>query len=398
MVDRKGFHLLDYLEFLVKRKVLFLKVFFFSLVVIYLSVFIFVSEQFEASATIIPREDDASNLLAGGLLRSVKGLPLGLGGKSAGSETDLYKTIIYSRTMMEDVIRKFDLLQIYRLDTSDVSHMENAIKRLSREIGTKETEESAFSITVRATTRKMAADMTNYVVRAMNDRIVSLKTGRSKENRIFLENRLDEIAGQLKRAEDSLRVFQERTGLLDAKTQLQGILTAHTKLETELTAKRFQQGILERLYDPESPQVKEMDIQIQEFQKKLEQLRSQGNPGSPFLPLKKLPWTSVEFLRRYREVELNNLIMEFVVPLCEQAKIEEKRDYPVLQVIDYAVPPAKKSWPPRILLALMGALSVTIIVSFLLRAREAMMKATDNRLLSILRGALNWKWKATTHA
>jgi uncharacterized protein involved in exopolysaccharide biosynthesis len=79
-----------------------------------------------------------------------------------------------------------------------------------------------------------------------------------------------------------------------------------------------------------------------------------------------------------------------VVPLYEQAKIEEKKDYPILQVIDYAVPPAKKSWPPRTLFALIGAFSVTMFVYLVLRMRSSVSKITDPRLLSIIREAKRW--------
>jgi tyrosine-protein kinase Etk/Wzc len=394
MPDKKEFHLIDSIDFLVKRKELIILVFFFSFVITFAGIYFFVEEQFEATATIIPREDDASNI-AGGILSSIKKMPFSLGTKSASSDVDLYKTIIYSRTMMEDVINKFDLIHVYKSDTMDIAYMEKALKRLREEIGTEETRESAFIITVRASTRQRAADMTNYIIEKMNNRIIDFKTSRSRDNKEFLEKRVDEIAAQLRMAEDSLRIFQEKTGLLDVKTQLQGILTAHVSLETELTAKQVQLGILERLYNKESSQVKDLHVQIQEYQKKLINLRSQGDQGSPLLALKKLPRTSVNFLRLYREVELNTMIMEFVVPLYEQSKIEEKKDYPVLQVVDYAVPPAKKSYPPRILLSILGALSVTIFVLFYLSLKDAKSKISDPRVLALLTGLKRWVWRGS---
>jgi uncharacterized protein involved in exopolysaccharide biosynthesis len=85
--------------------------------------------------------------------------------------------------------------------------------------------------------------------------------------------------------------------------------------------------------------------------------------------------------------------MEFIVPLYEQAKIEEKKDYPILQVIDYAVPPAKKTYPPRILFALIGACSVTLLVLISIKVRESMMSIKDPRLFSILNDVKHWNWQ-----
>ena len=392
MSEGSGFHLFEGLDFIIKRKELILLVFGISFVVSYLLIYLLIEEQYEASAVLIPREEDSSPL-AGGLLRSMKGLPFGIGSKSTRTDMDLYNTVIYSRSMMEDVIRAFDLIAAYKLDTTAVDHMELAVKRLRTEVLTKETEESAFLLTVRAGSRQRASDMTNYVVSRMNERIVGLNATRSKENREFLGRRVDEISAQLKAAEDSLRTFQERTGLLDAKTQLPGIITANTTLETELEAKRLQEGILRRMYDRESPQVKELSMQIDVYEKRLAQLRSQTEPGSPILPLLKLPRTAVEFLRRYREVELNNLLLEYILPLYEQSKIEEKKDYPVLQIIDAAIPPAKKSYPPRTLFALIGACSVTILVLLFLRLRVWMRGTTDSRLRAVLAEAMSWNFR-----
>jgi uncharacterized protein involved in exopolysaccharide biosynthesis len=85
------------------------------------------------------------------------------------------------------------------------------------------------------------------------------------------------------------------------------------------------------------------------------------------------------------------------VPLYEQAKIDEKKDYPVLQVIDYAVPPGKKSYPPRMLFALVGAASVTIIVYVGLIIRGAAQRAPDARWVALLKEAKDWTWKAPRH-
>jgi tyrosine-protein kinase Etk/Wzc len=391
MSENSGFHLFEGLGFVVKRKELILLVFALSLVASYVLIYFLIDEQYEATAVLIPREDDASSV-ASGLLRSMRTLPLNIGGKSTRADMDLYNTVIFSRTVMEDVIRKFGLLQSYGLDTTRADCMERGVKRLRKEILTRLTEESAFEITVRAGSGQRASDMANYVIHRMNERIVDLNTGRSRENREFLGKRVDDISAHLKAAEDSLRIFQERSGLLDAKTQLQGIITANTTLETELEAKRLQEGIMERMYDKESPQVKELQMQIDVYQKRLMQMRTQTDPGSPLLPLRELPQTAVEFLRRYRAVELDNLILQFILPLYEQAKIEELRDYPVLQIIDAAVPPAKKSYPPRVVFSLVGAFSVTLIVIVALRVRQFMLDTPDPRWRAILGEARRWTW------
>ena len=385
------FHLLDLIDYAVKRKEMFVGIFILSFVFSYAGIFVFVEERYEAGAVLIPRSEDGMSAV-GSLLRSVKGVSMGLGAKAPKSDTDLYTTIVYSRTMMEDVIRTFGLITVYDLDSTRPDHMEIAVKRLRREIFTHETEEFAYVITARASTRERAAAMANMIVQRMNERIVDLNISRARQNREFLGHRVDEVRASLRVAEDSLRAYQERTGLLDAKSQIQGIIEAHTTLESELAARRIQQGILEQMYDSGSPQVRETRMQVNAYEKKLKEMRSRTDTGSPILALQSLPKTAVELLRRYREVEINGLLLEFIMPLHEQARIEEKKDSPILQIIDPAIAPAKKSYPPRTVFALIGATSVTLLVFVLLRIRLALRTTQDPRITVLVNDIKQWSW------
>ncbi len=248
-------------------------------------------------------------------------------------------------------------------------------------------------ITVRAASRQRAADMVNEILAKMSERIVELKVSRSKENRVFLGKRVEEIQSTLRQVEDSMRTFQERTGLLDVKSQVQGIVTAHATLEADIAAKNVQKGILEKLYNEDSPQIKEVDLQVQELQKRIVQLRSEGDRGGVILSLKKLPKTSIEFIRLYREIEINTMLLEYVIPLYEQSKIEEKKDYPVIQVIDYAIPPSKKSYPPRILFALIGSISISLCCLMLLYFRAILPQDRFSKVRALCHDLLTWKLK-----
>ena len=387
------FSFMELLEYVVKRKEFFVGIFLLSFVLSFAGVYFLIEEQYEATAVLIPRSEDGMSAV-GSLLRSVKGVSMGLGAKAPKSETDLYTTIIFSRTMMEDVVRTFGLVAVYDLDSTKPDHMEKAVKRLRKEIFTHETDESAYVVTARASTRDRAAAMANMIVRRMNERIVELNISRSRQNREFLDKRVEEVRLALRAAEDSLRSYQERTGLLDAKAQVQGILAAHTTLESELEARRIQEGILEQMYDATSPQVRENRLQIQAFERKLQEMRQRNDPGSPVLALRSLPKAAVELLRRYREVEINGLLLEYIMPLDEQAKIEEKKDHPVLQIIDPAVPPAKKSYPPRTIFALVGALSVTLLVFVVQRLRLAIDRSADPQVRMVLADIKRWSWGA----
>lgn len=380
------------LTFLVDRKELLTLVFFVTLFVAYGAIYVLVEEKYESTATIIPKgEEEMAGL--GALLRGMKGVPFGLGGKTAGTETDLYTTILESRTLLERIVQEFQLYREYDIDTTVLGYMEMAVGALRKNITTKLTDESAFLISVRSNTREGSAAMTNAVIREMNDMIIELKVSSSRENRQFLENRVHDIQVQLRMSEDSLKVFQERTGFLEIKSQVEGILSVHTLLESELAARELQRGILLRQFDLQSPQVRDIDIQIGEYRKKLEDMRSAGTTGGVMVGLKQLPQTGAEYIRRYRDVQINHLLLEFIVPMYEQSKIDEKKDYPILQVIDKAVPPAKRAWPPRTMLAASCSLSVVLILFVVLYVRSRLSTAEDPRIKGLFEKARRWSFR-----
>ncbi len=392
MLNRDDFHLIDFMEFVVKRKRNFMSIFILSLILSYAGIYLFVEEKFDATAMIVPQEDNTM-ALGGSLMRNVKALSLSSGKTSGNPQIDLFKTIISSRSMMEDIIRQFNLIKVYKIDTNDVERTEEAIKLLRSYLTMAETDEEAFMITVRSNNRQRSADMANFIVQKLNARIIELQIAQAKDKRMFLANRVAEITAQLHASEDSMKIFQEKTGLLDLKSQLPEVLKAYTMFETELNAKEIQKNILERLYGGKSSQVEEIGIQINEYQKKLQGLQSKTNTGSVILPIKKIPQTSVEFLRLYRNVEINNMILEYIYPLYEQSKIEEEKNCAVVGIIDNAVPPVKKSFPPRVLLALICALSLTVIMTFYYLMQELLWKDVDLRWKALVEELRHWSPK-----
>ncbi|MFA6540367.1 MAG: Wzz/FepE/Etk N-terminal domain-containing protein [Bacteroidota bacterium] len=380
MAELKGVDFLDFLLFLIDKKRLIVYVFLSSLIFSYGLIYFFIEEQYEATAIIIPSEDDGVSGISG-MLKGLKNLPLGIGASSTKSSVNRYNTIIYSRTSLEHLIDQFDLLNVYKINKNKIDARELAIKELKKNIITNETKDDAFEITVRANSAKLASDMTNNIIQYLNKSIIDLKISKSRENRIFLEKRVSDIYKDLHASEDSLKIFQEKSGLYDIKSQLPELFTLYSRLETELLTKQIQKSILEKLYDNENQELKNITVEINEFEKKIDKLKSGGEAGSLVLPLINLPQKSVDYLRKYRSIEINNAILEFIVPLYEQAKIEEKKDYPILQVIDYAVPPAKKSWPPRVLFALLASLFTTTLLLAYSLVRGISKKTTNPKMI-----------------
>ena len=228
----------------------------------------------------------------------------------------------------------------------------------------------AYQIEVRASSPELAANITNYIVELLINKIIELRTQKSRNNRIFLENRIAEIRTNLTASEDSLMVFQKKSGIIYPEEQFKGIVTAYSELETNLITKQIQKAIMEELKGKDSPSAQSLELEVTKFENKLREMRLKGDTEGIIPSLKTLPENATDYVRYYREVEINNAILQFITPLYEQAKIEEKKDIPSLQVIDYAVPPAKKSFPPRTIFTLLITFVIFLITFIFILIKE----------------------------
>ncbi|MBI2428791.1 MAG: hypothetical protein HYV29_08360 [Ignavibacteriales bacterium] len=99
-----------------------------------------------------------------------------------------------------------------------------------------------------------------------------------------------------------------------------------------------------------------------------------------------MPLTGIESIRLYREVAIQQKIVEFLIPLYEQAKIDEQKDIPVLLILDKAVPAEKKTKPQRSLIVFLSSfltLLILVFVSFLLHGlmvRQDEMNTLETKL------------------
>ncbi|MCH7770452.1 MAG: hypothetical protein IIA49_05460, partial [Bacteroidetes bacterium] len=314
MAEEKKIDLLDYFVILIKWKKFLIALLFPFMIITYLGIYFLIEEQFDSSALLVPSEDASIGGITGLFGNFGANLPFDIGAGSS-PEMNMYNTIIYSRTNLQNIIDKFDLYKIYKLTPEVKDYKKKAIEALSGNILANETEFSAYELTVRANSPQLSADIANYIIKLLNEKLIELRTQKSKNNRIFLGERIEEIRQNLRNAEDSLMIFQEESGILEPEEQFKGIVTAFTTLETELITKQIQKSILEKLRGNNSPQVETIIIEVNEFKKRLEEIKKYGNPDGVILSIESMPENAMNYYRLFREVEINSKILEFVLPL-----------------------------------------------------------------------------------
>jgi len=360
MNNEININLIDYIVIFVKNKRFLIGYTFLSMIVFYLLILFFVEEKFDSQATIIPAQDNSISGIAS-MLGDLGGLPFGIG-TSSNPEIGLYNTILKSRTTIEKVISKFNLWEVYKLNPNEPKDVKRARERIEDDMSGEETDDGAYTIIIRTPDAKLSANIANYLLEYLNDKIIELKVDKSKKNRIFLESRLNEMRLKLADSEDALKNFQAKTGFLIPEEQIKSILSTYSLLEKDLVSKQLQKEVMEKLLEKNSPKLESIKLEVDVFEKQLREIKTNGKENSIFIPYPNIPKYALEYYRLYREIEINNSILKFVLPLYEQARIEEQKDIPILQVIDYAKPAEIKSFPKRSIFTLVFGFGMFILL------------------------------------
>ncbi len=107
---------------------------------------------------------------------------------------------------------------------------------------------------------------------------------------------------------------------------------------------------MKQQYGENSPQYKDVSDEINLLKAKVQEMKDSPNLSSTsniLYPFKEMPKISIQYLRTYRDVKIQEEILEIVLPMFEQAKVEEQKSIPTIMVIDKAVPPELKYGPKR---------------------------------------------------
>ncbi len=110
--------------------------------------------------------------------------------------------------------------------------------------------------------------------------------------------------------------------------------------------------------------------------------------------LDRTPNTSLQYRDALRDLKYREAIFEILAKQFEMAKLDEAKDSPLIQVLDKATVPEKKSKPKRSLIVIFAALAAGFMTSLWAFIREANERAKNipeqAERLRILRRRLSW--------
>jgi tyrosine-protein kinase Etk/Wzc len=265
---------------------------------------------------------------------------------------DVYVGILGSRTVADMLIKRFDLQRVYK--TKRLSDAEDVLRGNSKFVAGKD---SLITITVVDKDPNRAASLANGYLDALYEQNGSLALTESGQRRVFFEQQLAREKNALADAEVELKRTQEQTGLIAPFGQAQVEIEAIQQLRAQITSRQVELGVLQQSSTEQNPAVVRLQTEIERLQGELQKLEngsSKRTPGSVQAPTAKVPELALKYVRKQREVKYHETLFELLARQYESARLDESREASLLQVVDKAVIPDKKSGPHRALLTLAG--------------------------------------------
>jgi tyrosine-protein kinase Etk/Wzc len=310
---------------------------------------------YTATSIIMPPQQQSS--AAAALLGSLQlGNVAGLASQGLGikNPADPYVGILNSRTIADELISKFGLKEVY-----DKKYLVDVRKKLANRTSISSAKYSLIQISVEDRDRKRAADLANAYVDCLQEQNSRLAVTESSQRRLFFERQLEAEKKKLAEAENAFRSMQEQKGIYQVSSQVEAVIRAMAQMRAEITAREVNLQRLKAGATTQNPEVLRQEIELTALHKQLKELEASSankNPGDPLIPTTMVPEAGLEYARRLREVKYRETLFELLAKQYEAARIDEAKQAPIIQVVDQAIPPDKRTSPKRSAIVILGVI------------------------------------------
>jgi len=357
--------------------------------------------RYEAQVVLLPPQQNSS--LGSALLGQIGNMgslgslaSMASGGLGLKNPADMYVSFLTGQTVEDAVIQRFGLMAEYH--KKRMSSARKKFESLTTVVaGTKD---GLIRISFEDRDPKRAAELANGYVEEFRKLSATLAITEAARRRLFFEQQLRQAKDNLTEAEEAMKKTQQSTGILQIDSQARSLLESAAILRGQVVAKQVQIEGMRSFAAEDNPNLILSKQELAALQSQLQQLSGAQHDAGSDLMLSKGSVTEagLEYIRRYRDLKYSETVFELLAKEFEIAKLDEAREGSIIQVVDAAVPPDKRSSPQRTLIVIAVTILSFFVAAFWVFLRESLARAFElpenrQRLETIKR-----LWKAKPEA
>jgi len=337
---------------------------------------------FTAKTQFLPPQQQQS--AAASMLASLGSLG-GLAGAAAGlkNPADQYVAYMKSVALKDALIDRFKLMERY-----DAKLREDARKALDDKARIASGKDGLMSVEFDDIDPKFAADVANAHVEELQKLLGRLAVTEAQQRRLFFEKQLLKAKDNLTAAEQALKA----TGISDSvlKSNPASAVAGVAALRAQITAQEVKIGAMRGYLAETAPDFKQAMTELANLRAQLDKQARQGNDeatgsGSGA--------GQGDYISRYRDLKYHETLFELFAKQYEIARVDEAREGAVIQVLDAAQPPERKSKPKKTLIAIIAALASGFALLLFVFVRQALRNAGNDKETASKLVMLHTSWR-----
>ncbi|HEY3705341.1 MAG TPA: GNVR domain-containing protein [Terracidiphilus sp.] len=310
--------------------------------------------RYTAEVTIMPPAQQSSALTSalasefGGLgsIASLAGGGLGL-----KNQNDMYVSMFKSRVVEDALIHRFNLQQEYgKKFLSDTR--KKFEKRASVEGGQKD---GLIHIAVEDHDPRRAAEIANAYVDEFQTLSKHLAITEAGQRRVFLQGQVDETRKHLADAEDAMKNTEQKTGLISLDSQARALIESAAYMRAQIAAKQVQIDTMRAYATDQNAGLAQAQQELAALRAQMRKLTGSQDVDGMIIPKGQVTEAGLEYVRKMRDVKYYEAEFALLSKQLELARLDEAREGSLIQVVDPAYPPDKRSFPQRTLMVLAAA-------------------------------------------
>jgi uncharacterized protein involved in exopolysaccharide biosynthesis len=303
-----------------------------------------------------PQSTAASAIASLGSLAGVAGGALGV-----RNLADQYVALMQSTVVSDRIIQRFDLLALY-----DEKYRIDARKQLANHVRiTPGKKDNLITVEVDDKSPQRASDMANAFVEELHIVTSRLAVTEAQQRRLFFEKQLQDTKTKLTEAQIALQASGFTQGALKAEPK--AAAEGYAKLKAEATAAEVRLQTLRGYLNDNA-------VEMRQAQGLLAALRAQVAKAEQPIESGAGP----DYIGKYREFKYQETLFDLFSRQYELARVDESREGALIQVVDVASPPERKSKPYRSLIAVVTTLASGLLIAAFLVLRQRWRAAASD--------------------
>lgn len=362
----------------------------FSIFVVGLSFLL--PNKYVSGAKILPPQSQSSAAMLLGQLGALGGVIGSSGGASIKNPNDIYIGILSSRTIGEKLVDHFKLMDVY-----EKKYRSDARRQLASLTSIASGKDGMITVDVEDIDPERAAAIANAYVMELQLLNQKLAITEASQRRQMFETQLLDVKKNLANAEVELKIMQEKTGVIELTGQAQVIIKGAAEVKAKIAEKEIELRAMQTYSTDSNPDYirqKEILSGLRNQLVKMETSINAGN-GDISVPTNSVPEVALEYVRKLRDVKYYEAIFEVMAKQYELAKIDEAKNGSMIQVLDAAITPDKKSGPSRAIFLILAAIFCGfIMICYVLFKDICQRMGEDSKYkmrLETLRAGMRWK-------